>query len=616
MSRTLITIKLAGDSGDGIQLSGHRLAMIQALFGNDVATFADYPAEIRAPKGTLYGVSAYQIQLGSAKVLTPGDMIDILVALSPAAYQAWIHKLKPGGLLLVDEDTFTPENLNKIELHHQPLNQPNLPYRVINLPITTILLRLFHSRNLRKYEIIKTKNFFVLGVLCWLLERDITNTTKWITTSTRFSEKFKTINTQALTEGYTASLVREMIPFHLSVPAQCVSDGKNHRFINGNMALALGLIAATRTSHKTLFYTSYPITPASPLLHELAAYTEPDIITYQAEDEIAAIGAAIGAAYGGELGVVGTSGPGMSLMSEFIGLAVMAELPLVVIDVQRAGPSTGMPTKTSQGDLNLALGGRNDSAPVVVLAAHSPSDGFDKAYLAVKIATTRNCVVIILSDAYLANSHEIWRIPQAQNLQPITIPPLPDPHNFKPYQPHPVHLSVPWIPCGTKGYAHTKGGLEKTPDGEISYDGANHELMMRRRHRKVLNTNNLLPPLIRGGDPQATNLILSWGSTLGAIKQFIYSHRLACKPHERLAFIHLEALYPLQPELDELLKSYTLIMVLESNLGQATAHLRHQLPHIKFQPILKNDGKPWNQHELKHHVSAQLSASSSSATTT
>lgn len=608
MAKTSITIKLAGDSGDGIQLSGHRLAMIQALFGHDVVTFADYPAEIRAPKGTLYGVSAYQIQMGAGAVFTPGDALDILVALSPAAYEVWLHKLKDGGILLIDEDQFTSAQRDQLGIDAASFQAAHQRYRMIKLPMRTVLERLFKEQNLKKKIILQSKNFFALGVLCWLLEKDIAGTMAWIHSNAKLSPLFKRINAQALTEGYTASLVRELIPFHVTVAGRGADAQQRYRFISGTSALALGFIAAARLCQRTLFYASYPITPASPLLHDLAAYHEPDIATFQAEDEMAAIGAAIGAAYGGQLGVVGTSGPGMSLMSEFIGLAVMAELPLVVVDVQRAGPSTGMPTKTSQGDLNLALAGRNDSAPVVVLAAHSPSDGFAKAHLAVKVALERNCVVVVLADAYLAGSHEIWPIPEPGELAPIVMPSLPPPDNFEPYRPHPQHLSVPWVPCGTKGYAHTRGGLEKTPAGDISYDGTNHEAMILRRHHKVLYVADLLPPLITGGDPEAPHVIVSWGSTLGAIRQFVMAHRLACQPHQRLAYIHLESLWPLQARLKELVMGHDVVMVLENNLGQATAHLRALLPDVTFVPVLKNDGKPWSGQDLTDRISPLLAS--------
>lgn len=603
MSKTQITIKIAGDSGDGIQLSGHRLAMIQALFGHDVATFADYPAEIRAPKGTLYGVSAYQIQVGVQKVLTPGDTLDILVALSQAAYEVWNHKLKDGGLLIVDKDVWSAQALEELENHKR--------HRLIDLPMTTCLYSLFKQQNLKKKQILQTKNFFALGVLCWLLERDIQNTTLWIQQSSPFTDTLKQINSQALNEGYTASLVREMIPFHLSLPIHCSPSNSKHRFINGNSAIACGLIAAARQSHRTLFYSSYPITPASSLLHELANLNEPDMITHQAEDEIAAIGCALGASYGGSLGVVGTSGPGMALMSEFIGLTVMAERPLVVIDVQRAGPSTGMPTKTSQGDLNLALSGRHDSSPVVVLAMHSPQDGFHKAFLASQIAIQRNCVVVVLSDATLAGSHEIWTVPHPDDLDTITAAEIPKAEDFKPYEWDPHTLSVPWVACGTKGYEHIIGGLEKTPSGHISYDGVNHQTMINRRQQKIDATVDLMPDLMMGGDLEADTLMVSWGSSAGPIKQFVYAHRLSCQPSERLAFVHLESLSPFQKQLGDVLNRYKTVVVIENNLGQATAHLRNTFAHITFHPILKSDGLPWSQQELKTSISSILSLSPS-----
>ena len=607
MAKTLLTIKFAGDSGDGIQLSGNRLAMIQALFGCEVATYADYPADIRAPRGTLYGVSAYRIQVGSGAVYTPGDSLDILVTLSVAAYQVWHHKLKPGGILLADSDAFTDKELDSFGLSVSPLINPK--YRVIALPISSQLTSLFASEEYKKKDILQSKNFFTLGAVCWLLERDISQTKAWIQHSSQFSAKMKHINTLALSEGYTASLVRQLIPFHITLHGRCIDQNKDHRFLNGGSALALGLVAAARRSQKTLFYASYPITPASSLLHTMAAYHEPDVMVHQAEDEIAAIGSAIGAAYGGCLGVTGTSGPGFALMSEFMGLAVMAEVPLVVIDVQRAGPSTGMPTKTSQGDLYLALYGRHDVAEVVVLAVHSPCDGLDKAYLAAKIAMERNCVVIVLSDAFLASSHQVWRIKDPGSFPAINIPPIPSLDGFQPYQRDPRTFSRPWIPPGTPGYEHTIGGLEKTRGGDISYDGQNHAIMMKQRHQKIIACVDLLPPLIVEGDIEAPTLIISWGSTYGALKQFVLSHRLSCQPSHRLAYVHLEALFPLQKELGDYLEDRKNIVVIESNNGQATTVLRDQFPLVSFISITKCDGKPWNQLELKQRIQSVLEPS-------
>ncbi|MCY4380636.1 MAG: thiamine pyrophosphate-binding protein, partial [Proteobacteria bacterium] len=438
----------------------------------------------------------------------------------------------------------------------------------------------------------------------------------WLKSAHRLSPTMKDINLKALAEGYTAALVRELIPYHLTLVDHPPCDQKKYRFLTGNHALALGLVSAALISQRKLFFGGYPITPASTILHTLANIQQSDIITYQAEDEIAAIGAAIGAAYGGHLGAVATSGPGFTLMTEFISLAVTAELPLVVIDVQRAGPSTGMPTKTSQGDLFLALFGRNDSSPVVVLAAYSPGDCFDKAYLAAKIAMTRNCVVIVLSDAYLAGSHEVTGVRQAQELPAISIPPHPSQHmtpeNFwasqGPYTRDQKTGSRPWLTPGVVGYEHTIGGLEKTDvTGHISYDGDNHQVMMNQRHEKIQKTQDMLPPLLSDGYPQAQTLVISWGSTYGAIKHFVRTRRLSCQPEERFFHIHLESLCPLQKKLPDYLKQRKHILVIESNFGQATSVLRDHYPEFTFAAITKNDGKPWSEQELKDRLTPYLS---------
>ena len=419
----------------------------------------------------------------------------------------------------------------------------------------------------------------------------------------------KEINLGALKEGYTAGLVRELIPFHYSVAPSNSEPSARHRFLTGNVALALGLLAAGRQSGKKLFFASYPITPASSIFHTLANYQEPDLITYQAEDEIAAAGSAIGASYGGHLGVVATSGPGMTLMSEAIGLAVMAELPLVVIDVQRAGPSTGMPTKTSQGDLFLALYGRNDSSPVVVLATHSPSDCFDKAYLACKIALERCAVVILLSDAFLASSHEVWNIRSSQELPSIHINYCRPHQKNHPYERHPTTGSRPWIIPGTPGYEHTLGGLEKTHlSGVISYDGSNHETMIQLRLQKILRTQELLPPIQLEGNSQADTLLISWGSTYGAIKQFICSD-CQIEQTKKLAHLPLSSLFPLPDGLIKYFSSKKHLLVIESNQGQACSLLRDKFPEYTFFSVTKNDGKPWSSPELHQKITPFLTSS-------
>lgn len=618
MEKNQVTIKIAGDSGDGIQLTGHRLALIHALFGNDVATFSDYPAEIRAPKGTVYGVSAYKLQIGSQKVFTPGDELDILVAFNPAALQVCMGELKKGGTLIVDENAFNADDFKKIGLQHHPLEAPNISedYHLARIPMQQLLDNLFAESELKKKQIHQTKNFFALGMICWLLSRSISNTASWVEKTFSHIPDIAQANLQALSEGYTQALVREMLPESYSIPAaialtdqgreqnhkasktdQAESKAK-HRFITGNSALALGLIAAAEQSKRQLFCSSYPITPASSILQTLASYSHPQLTCFQAEDEISAIGSALGAAYGGSLAAVATSGPGFCLMSEFLGLAVMTELPLVSINIQRAGPSTGMPTKTEQSDLFLALWGRSGDAPVVVLAPYTPSHAFECVFLACRIALERTCAVVVLSDAYLAHGHEIWPLPDAQSLPPITTAALPQAGEFAPYQRHPQTLARHWAVPGQKGYEHVIGGLEKTPQGSISYEAANHQHMTEIRRSKVQRTAELLPPLQVQGHRDAQHLIIGWGSTYGALSKFA--------EEQRIAHVQLLSLGPLQKELATFLNHYPQVMVIESNSSQALSVLRAAFPQKAIRGIGKNDGQPWSQKELASRLEGWL----------
>lgn len=604
MEKIQLTVKIAGDSGDGIQLTGHRLAMIHALFGHDVATFADYPAEIRAPKGTIYGVSAYQLQISSEKIHTPGDDLDILVAFNPAAYKLYIPRLRPGGTLIVNEDTFSDEQLAQVEISDNPLDSPAMDrFTLARLPMDQLLAKLFESAGLKKAEIQQTKNFFALGVICWLLSKSTDSTQAWL--NERFGEASPIArrNISALSEGYTAALVRELLPIVFTIPSLPSSSqpGTRYRFLTGNSALALGLMAAREQAGCQLFFAGYPITPASSIYQTLTTYHHPQLITYQAEDEIAAIGSALGAAWGGSLAAVATSGPGLCLMSEFLGLAVITELPLLVINVQRAGPSTGMPTKTEQSDLYLALWGRNGDAPVVVLAPKSPAHGFECLLLAAKIAIERSGPVVILSDGYLAHGHEIWPIPPLTTLPTITSPQptiRSEGSYYEPFLRNPqTGARSPAFP-GLKGYEHILGGLEKTPQGQISYEARNHEMMTQLRREKVEKTTGLLPKLTVEGDPSASKIIITWGSTYGAVKKWVHQHRLSCHPHERLAHVHLISLWPLQPELERIIKKYPSVVVLESNSGQALTLLRRALPNCSIEGVQKVDGQPWSQKEI------------------
>ncbi|MCY4443554.1 MAG: 2-oxoacid:acceptor oxidoreductase subunit alpha [Proteobacteria bacterium] len=614
MQETLhLTIKIAGDSGDGIQLTGSRLAMINALFGNNVATYADFPAEIRAPKGSLFGVSAYQLQVGSQEIFTPGDAPDLLVAFNPAALEVCFHQLKEGAMIIVDEDAFVAKNLEKIGLKDDPLESSQLSsYTVVKVAITTSLEKLFSDSEYTKKEIHRCKNFFALGMLCWLLNRSIEDTSQWMETKFRENPALAKANIKALNEGYTQAFVRELLPlpYQIHPATSCYDPNTQYRFITGNTGIALGLLSAAETSQKQLFFATYPITPASTIINDLVASPYPHLMAFQAEDEMAAIGSAIGAAYGGNLGVVATSGPGFILMSEFINLAVMSELPCVVINVQRAGPSTGMPTKTEQSDLLAALYGRNGESAVVVLAPHTPVHCFSVTALACKIAIERNCVVILLSDAYLAGGHQIWQIPEISSLPTICPAKLPDSKDYAPYNRDPNTLARYLAPAGTKGYTHRIGGLEKKDGtGEISYDGNNHQRMIALRDQKIQKVIDLLPPLEVEGASSAETLIISWGSTYGPLKRFVKKHLTACQKHERLAHLQLLSLNPWQKELAGILSNYTNIIVIEHNRSQACKLLIHSFPQYTFLSLTKYDGRPWRQGELREGITKLMQTS-------
>ncbi len=567
-----VTIRFAGDSGDGMQLTGTQFTRTAAAFGNDISTFPDYPAEIRAPAGSLPGVSGFQLSFSSSEIHTPGDEPDVLVAMNPAALKANIGDLPPGGALIVNKDAFTTQNLTKVGYATSPLSDGSLKaYNVFEVPISTLNAGVLAGLEMTNKQMDLTKNFFALGLMFWLYERSMEPTFQWIEAKFGKRPVIVEANKRALKAGYAFGETTEIFHSRYVVPPAALRPGK-YRQITGNEAAALGFVAASVKAERPLFYGSYPITPASDILHQLAGYKAFGVKTFQAEDEIAAIGAAIGASYGGAMGMTGTSGPGIALKSEAMGLAVMVELPLVVIDVQRAGPSTGMPTKNEQADLLQVMFGRNSDSPVVVVAPATPGECFDMAFEAWRLAMKYMTPVVYLSDAFLANGAEPWVIPTAADLPSIAIQGRTDPKGFYPYERDPVTLARPWAVPGTPGLEHRVGGLEKADiTGNVSYDPDNHDKMQRLRHEKIERIAGDIAELEVFGPATGDLLILGWGSTYGAIRSA--AERLQVAGH-RVAHAHLRHLNPFPRNLGDVLAAYRRVLIPEINLGQLLMLIR------------------------------------------
>jgi 2-oxoglutarate ferredoxin oxidoreductase subunit alpha len=591
-----VTIRFAGDSGDGMQLTGTQFTRTAAVFGNDVSTLPDFPAEIRAPAGSLPGVSGFQLSFSSAEIYTPGDDPDVLVAMNPAALRTNIGDLPAGGALIVNQDAFTANNLKKAGYESNPLQDGSLKqYNVFEIPISTLNARALESLDMTNKQVDLTKNFFALGVMFWLYERSMEPTLRWI--EMRFSAKPVVAegNVRALKAGYAFGETTEMFHTTYRVAPAKLSSG-TYRNITGNEATALGFVTASRMAGRELVYGSYPITPATDILHQLATYKNFGVKTFQAEDEIAAIGSAIGASYGGQMGMTASSGPGIALKSEALNLAVMVELPLVVVDVQRAGPSTGMPTKTEQADLLMAMFGRNSDSPVPIVAPATPAECFDYAIEAWRLALKYMTPVIYMSDAFLATGAEPWRIPQVSDLPDISVTNHTDRATFQPYARNPETLARPWAPPGTPGLEHRIGGLEKADvTGNVSYDPENHHRMQVLRHEKVAGIARDIPPLQAYGPERGDLLILGWGSTYGAIRSA--TERLQSEGWS-VAHAHLRHLNPLPANTEELLRSYRRVLVPEVNLGQLSLLLRAKFL-IDIVGYNKVRGKPFRIIEIK-----------------
>lgn len=596
-------IRFAGDSGDGIQLTGMQFTTTTAFAGNDLATFPDFPAEIRAPVGTTAGVSGFQIQFSSRPVLTPGDAPDVFVAMNPAALKANVKDIKKGGMILVNKDTFTDANLKKAGYAANPLEDSTLSeFRVIPVELGRLTRNALDGMGLTATETERCKNFFALGMMYWLYDRPMEATLKWIETKFKKNPKYVEANLKALHAGNAYAETAEIFGHHFRVNKAPIKAGQ-YRNITGNEATALGFVAASSVSGLPLWLGSYPITPASDVLHELSKHKNFGVKTFQAEDEIAAIGTAIGAAFAGHLALTSTSGPGVALKAEAIGLAVMTELPLVILNVQRGGPSTGLPTKTEQADLFQALYGRNGECPVVVIAASTPGDCFEAAYEAARIAVKYMTPVFLLTDGYLANGSEPWLIPDTTSLKKFAKAPPPPLSEFKLYKRDPDTMARPWVSPGMPGYEHRIGGIEKQDiTGNISYDPDNHELMVRLRAAKVNKVAQDIPPTEVLGEKKGKVLVIGWGGTYGAITAGVQNLQKAGKS---VSAVHLRHLNPLPPDLGDIMAGFEHVIVPELNMGQLLKVLRAKYL-VPATGLNKVKGQPFKVSEIEAGIEAVL----------
>ncbi len=578
---TEVTVRFAGDSGDGMQLTGSQFSDTTAIYGNDLSTLPDYPAEIRAPLGTVYGVSGFQLHFGSNDVYTPGDRPDVLVAMNPAALKKNLPELKPGASIILNTDSFDKKNLQLAKYDHNPLENGELNgFTVYQVPINTLTAKALEDNPLGSKEKARCKNFFALGVMYWLYNRPIEPTLNWIKGKFKKNPDIVDANEKALNAGYNFGEMTEIFTTRYNVDSAKLPSG-TYRSISGNEATALGFLAASVKSKLPLFLGSYPITPASEILQYLSTYKNFGVKTFQAEDEIAGVTSAIGAAYAGNLAITTTSGPGLALKTEAIGLAVMTELPLVIVDVQRGGPSTGLPTKTEQADLLQAVYGRNGEAPVAVLAACTPSDCFYMAMEASRLAIKYMIPVILLTDGYLANGSEPWKVPHANELKEIPVKFRTEKEGFAPYL-RDENLARPWVKLGTPGLEHRIGGLEKANiTGNVSYDPDNHDLMIKLREKKLRNMVKDIPDLQVEGEQQGELLVLGWGGTYGAIKEAVVDSK---KAGLIVSQAHLKYLNPFPKNTFDVLKRFKNVLIPEINLGQLSKLIKSEflIPVIQF----------------------------------
>jgi 2-oxoglutarate/2-oxoacid ferredoxin oxidoreductase subunit alpha len=603
------TIRLAGDSGDGMQLAGTQFMNTSAILGNDISTLPDFPAEIRAPAGTLAGVSGFQVHFSSHDIHTPGDLLNTLVAMNPAALKTNLKDLEPAGILVVNKDAFATGDLHKAGYKSNPLEDGSLKgYRVISVPMTTLNREAVADLKLSPREADRCKNFFALGLVYWLYERSLDPTLKWIRSKFGKNPAVLEANTRALKAGYNFGETTEAMPVHYRVPKAKIPPGR-YRKLTGNEAVAMGLVAASQQSGLPLYFSGYPITPASDILHSLSELKRYGVRTMQAEDEIAAIGAAIGAAFGGALGVTATSGPGICLKSEAIGLAVMTELPLIIIDVQRGGPSTGLPTKTEQADLLQAMYGRNGECPAAIVAPRSPADCFDMIIEAARLAVSFMTPVFFLSDGYLANGAEPWRIPAVSELPKFAARQINEPNAYKDGEPvfmpykRDDRLVRDWAIPGTPGLEHRIGGLEKEDvTGNVSYDPANHEHMVKTRAAKIANIANEIPKLMVDGPEEGDLLVAGWGGTYGSIVTAV--QRMQRKGF-KVAHAHFRYLNPMPRNTADVLKRYKKVLVPELNAGQLLFLLRSKYL-VNAVGLNKIQGRPFLVSEITSKIESML----------
>ena len=598
-----LVIRFAGDSGDGMQLAGSRFTDASALFGNDLATLPSFPAEIRAPAGTLPGVSSFQVQIADFDILTAGDAPDCLVAMNPAALMKNLKDLRQGGTLLVNTDAFDERNLAKAGYETNPLEDGTLDgYRVIKVPMDELTTEAVKGSGVSGRNVLRSKNFFALGLMAWLFHRPTEPTIEWVEKKFAKLPDVAAANKAAFQAGYTFGVATEATKNTFAVKPAALREG-TYTNVNGNTALAWGLIAAAKKAGLPLFYGTYPITPASDILHELSRQKNFGVRTFQAEDEIAGVGSAIGAAFAGNLAVTGSSGPGIALKSEGISLCFMLELPMIVINVQRGGPSTGLPTKPEQSDLLFSLYGRHGESPIPVLAIASPSDSFMMAIEAARIAIKYMTPVLLLSDNYVANGSEPWLLPDVDAIPPIEIEFATQPNGpdgvFLPYMRNIDTFARPWAIPGTPGLEHRVGGLEKeSVSGNVSYDPANHQLMTDTRAWKVANIANDIPPVEVDGDVDAKVLVLGWGSTFGSIRAAARRVRL---DGGKVATAHLRHLNPLPMNLGEVLRSYDKILIPELNTGQLLKVVRAEFL-IDAVGLNKVAGEPFKVTEITDKI--------------
>ncbi len=608
-----LVVRFAGDSGDGMQLTGDRFTSVSASFGNDLSTLPDFPAEIRAPAGTVNGVSAFQVNIADHKIHTPGDEPNVLVAMNPAALMADLHRVEPGGTLIINEDAFEERNLSKAGYTDNPLDDGSLAnYRVLRVPMTSLTKEVCAPLGVKPRDAERSKNFFALGLVSFMYTRPTEPTLDWIGDKFSKNEQVEAANKASFLAGYNFGETTEAVGHRYEVRPAKLPAGE-YTSITGNTALSWGIIAAGQLAQLPITLGSYPITPASDILHELSRHKHFGIRTVQAEDEIAAIGMALGAAFAGHLGVTTTSGPGVALKSETTSLAVSIELPLLLVDIQRGGPSTGLPTKTEASDLNIALYGRHGEAPLPVIAAYSPAQCFHAAIEAVRIALKYRTPVILLSDGYLANGSEPWNLPEVDSLPDISVPFTTEPNHvddegnavFWPYQRDEETLARPWAIPGTPGLMHRVGGLEKADGtGNIDYTPGNHEKMVHLRAEKIARIANDIPPTAINGDPDADVLVLGWGSTWAAIDSAVERSRRRGK---QVASAHLMHLNPLPADLGDILRRYQRVIVPELNMGQLTQLIRGRYL-VDAQALTKVQGMPFKSREIESAIDEAIAS--------